>query len=359
MSCLLGPTSVPSKWARLLTPPQARLSTGAPSSHQQCPSHVQSEAHDGESKSNPISFRLSSVLILLLSRALKLCFTLALKSVLPCLRILLDTFSIFHQADHNSLGNRVKEVKKSSSLSCCCELDIALWMSELDHKEGWALKNWCFWTVVLEKTLESPLDCKEIKPVNPKENQPWIFIRGTDAEAEVLIFSYLMRRADLLEKDPDAAEDCGQEEKWVTEHEVVAWHHYLNGHEFEWALGDGEGQGSLACCSPWGGKESHTTEWLNNNEGPGLIRSPHPVRLGSLPISQKSVRFRPGIHWPCKLISRPNWLIPIHHTYCPAKKSNGFEFLTTLNKLRKLKHILMKYLPCVYTALLFRSTNAR
>ena len=119
-----------------------------------------------------------------------------LKAVLPCLRILWDIFSIFHQADHNTLWNRVKEVKKSSSLSCCCELDITLWMSELDHKEGWALKNWCFWTVVLEKTLESPLDCKEIKPVNPEGNQPWIFIRGTDAEAEVLIFGYLMRRAD-------------------------------------------------------------------------------------------------------------------------------------------------------------------
>ena len=128
-------------------------------------------------------------------------------------------------------------------------------MSELDHKEGWALKNWCFWTVGLEKTLESPLDCKEIKPVNLEGNQPWIFIRGTDAEAEGLIFGYLMRRADSLEKDSDAGEDCGQE-KWVTEDERVGWHHQLNGHEFEQALGDGEGQGSLACCSPLGSQRA-------------------------------------------------------------------------------------------------------
>ena len=141
---------------------------------------------------------------------------------------------------------------------------------------------------MLEKTLESPLDCKDIKPVNPKGNQSWIFIRGTDAVAEGLIFGYLMWRADSLEKDSDAGEDYGQEEKWVTEDEVAGWHHQLNGYEFEQALGDSEGQGSLACCRPWGGEEWDTTEWPNNNERPGLIRSPHPVRLGSLQLFHRN-----------------------------------------------------------------------
>ena len=127
-------------------------------------------------------------------------------------------------------------------------------MWELDHKEGLALKNWCFWTVVLEKTLESPLDRKEIKPVNPKGNQPWIFIRRTDAEAEAPIFWPPDAKIWLLGKDPDARKNWGQEEKGTTEDEMVRWHHQFNGHKFEQTLGDGEGQESLACCSPWGHK---------------------------------------------------------------------------------------------------------
>ena len=133
------------------------------------------------------------------------------------------------------------------------------------HKEGWALKNWCFWTVVLEKTLESPLDCKEIKPVNPKGNQSWIFIGRTDAEAEVLILWPPDRKSQLIRKDSEAGKDWRQEEKGMAEDEMVVWHYRLNGHEFEQALGDGEGQGSLVCCSPWGHKESDMTEWQKNN----------------------------------------------------------------------------------------------
>ena len=139
-------------------------------------------------------------------------------------------------------------------------------MWELNHKEDWAVKNWCFWTVVLEKTLESSLDCKEIKPVNPKENQPWIFIGRTDAdaEAESPIAWSPDAKSRLTGKDPDAGKDRRQE-KGMTEDEMVGWHDPLIGHEFEEAPGDGEGQGSLACCSPWGHNESDTTEWLKNN----------------------------------------------------------------------------------------------
>ena len=119
----------------------------------------------------------------------------------------------------------------------------------------------CFWIVVLEKTLESPLDSKEIKPVNPKGNQPWIFIGRTDAEAPIL-WPFDVK-SQLIGKEPDDGKDWRQEEKRTTEDEMVGWHHQLNGHEFEQALGVGDGQGSLECCSPWGHKESDTTEWLN------------------------------------------------------------------------------------------------
>ena len=106
-----------------------------------------------------------------------------------------------------------------------------VWMWELDHKEGWAPKNWCFWTVVLEKTLKSPLESKEIKPVHPKGNQPWIFTRRTDAEAT--IFWPPDAKSQLIRKDPDAGKDWRWEEKGTTEDEMAGWHHGLNGHEFE------------------------------------------------------------------------------------------------------------------------------
>ena len=127
---------------------------------------------------------------------------------------------------------------------------------ELDHEEGWASKNWCFWTVVLVKTLESPEDRRKIKPVNPKGNQPWISIVRTDAEAEAPIFWPPDAKSWFVWKDPDARKDWGQEEKRVTEDEMVGWHHWLSGHEFEQSLGDSEGQGSQACCSPWDHKSS-------------------------------------------------------------------------------------------------------
>ena len=136
----------------------------------------------------------------------------------------------------------------------------------MDHEESWAPKNWCFWTVVLEKTPESPLDCKEIQPVHPERNQSWIFIVRADAEAETPILLAPDAKNWLIRKDPDAGKDWRWEEKVTTEDEMVGWHHRLYGHEFEQALGIGDGQGSLACCSPWGHKESDTTEWLNWTE---------------------------------------------------------------------------------------------
>ena len=136
----------------------------------------------------------------------------------------------------------------------------------MDYKVSWALKNWCFWIVLLEKTLDSPLDSKEIKPVNPKGNQSWLFIGMTDAEAEVPILWPPDAKNWLLGKDPDARKDWRQEEKGMTEDEIVGWHHQLDGCEFEWAPGVGDGQGGLACCSSWGRKESDTTEWLNWTE---------------------------------------------------------------------------------------------
>ena len=139
-------------------------------------------------------------------------------------------------------------------------------MWELDYKESWVLKNWCFWTMVLEKTLESPLDCEEIQPVHPKGNQSLIFIGRTNAEAETPILWPPDTNNWLTGKDPDAGKDWGQEEKGMKDDEMVGWHHWFAGHEFEQTLGVGDGQGSLACCSLWGHKESDTTEQLNWTE---------------------------------------------------------------------------------------------
>jgi len=133
-------------------------------------------------------------------------------------------------------------------------------------KETWTLKNWFSWTALSEKTLESPLDYKEIQPVNPKGKQSWIFIRRTDAEARAPILWPPDVKNWLIRKDPDPGKDCRQEEKGMTEDEMVGWHHWLNGYEFEQALGVGDGHGSLACCSLWGHKESDRTERLNWTE---------------------------------------------------------------------------------------------
>ena len=144
-----------------------------------------------------------------------------------------------------------------------------LWFSQwscMDVRvESWVPKNWCFWTVVLEKTLESPLDFRKIKPVNPKGNQSWTFIGRTVAKAETLILWPSDVKSQLIGKDPDAGKDWRQKEKGTTEDEMFGWHHQLNGHEFEQAPGDGEGQGSLASCSPWGCKELDKTEQLTEN----------------------------------------------------------------------------------------------
>ena len=136
-------------------------------------------------------------------------------------------------------------------------------MWELDHKEGWAPENWCFWTVVL-KTLESPLDCKEIKSVNPKGNQSWIFIGRIDSEAPILWPPDA--KTWLIGKDPDAGKDWRLEENRRTEDDMVGWHHWLDGHVFEQTPGDGDGQGSLGCCSPWSQKQSDTAKSLNWTE---------------------------------------------------------------------------------------------
>ena len=138
-------------------------------------------------------------------------------------------------------------------------------MWKLGHKDGWAPMNSCFWTVVLEKTLESPLHCKEIKTVYHKGNQSWVFLGRTDAEAVAPILRPPDAKNWLIRKDPDAGKDWRQEEKGKTEDEMAGWHHWWDGLEFEQAPGDGERQGSLACCSPWDHKESDMTEQLNNN----------------------------------------------------------------------------------------------
>ena len=135
---------------------------------------------------------------------------------------------------------------------------VQMW--ELDHPEGWAPKNWCFQSVVLEMTFEkSLLDCKEIKPINPKGSQPWIFIGRTDADVEAPILWPPDVKSRLIWKDLDARKDWRQEEKGMTEDEIVGWHHWLNGHKLEQTPGGSEGQGSMACCSPWGLKESDMT----------------------------------------------------------------------------------------------------
>ena len=130
---------------------------------------------------------------------------------------------------------------------------------ELDHEEGCAPKNWCFWTMVLEKSFESRLDCKEIKPVNTKGNQPWIFIERTDAEVEAPILWLLDVKNQLNRKVPDAGKGWRQKEKRATVDEIIGLNHQLNGHEFEQTTGDSEGQGSLVCYNPRGHKDLDTT----------------------------------------------------------------------------------------------------
>ena len=141
-----------------------------------------------------------------------------------------------------------------------------VWMWELDCEESWEPKNWCFWTVVLEKSLESPLDCKEIQLVHPKGDHSWVFFGSSDAKAETPVLWPPHAKSWLIGKDSNAGRDWGQEEKGTTEDEMVGWHHWLDGREFEWTLGIDDGHRGLACCNSWGHKESDTTERLNWTE---------------------------------------------------------------------------------------------
>ena len=142
-----------------------------------------------------------------------------------------------------------------------------VWMWELDCDKSWASKNWWFWTLVLEKTLESPLDCREIQSVHPKGDQSWVFIGRTDVEAETPILWPPDAMSWLIWKDPDAGKGWRWEEKWTTEHEMVGWHHRLNGHEFKQTPGDSGGQRNLVGYSPWGCQEIWLSDWIK----PGKI----------------------------------------------------------------------------------------
>ena len=148
-----------------------------------------------------------------------------------------------------------------------------VWIWELDLKEGWAPKNWCFWTVLLEQTLESPLESKEIKPVNPKGNQSWIFIGRTDAEAETPSTFATWCEKLTPWKRPWSWERLKPGGEGGGEDEMVGWHHWLNGHKFEQTPEDGGGQGILVCCSLWGPKELDTTQPLNNNNNNNNLTS--------------------------------------------------------------------------------------
>ena len=140
-----------------------------------------------------------------------------------------------------------------------------IWLWELDCKEGRTQKNWLLWTVVLEKTLESPLDCKEIQPVHPKGNQLWILTGRTDAKAEAPVFWSSDENWQLIGKVPEAGKDRGQKEKRASEDEMAGRHHQCTRHELGQTPGDGDGQGGLVCCSPWGCKELDMTRSLSNN----------------------------------------------------------------------------------------------
>ena len=141
-----------------------------------------------------------------------------------------------------------------------------VWLWELDCEEGWVPKNWCFWTVVLEKTLESPLDGKEIQPVHSEGDQPWDFFGGNDAKAETPVLWAPHAKSWLIGKDSDAGRDWGQEKKGTTEDKMAGWHHWLDGRESECTPGVGDGWGGLACCDSWDRQESDTTEQLNWTE---------------------------------------------------------------------------------------------
>ena len=177
---------------------------------------------------------------------------------------LVQWYCILLLSHNNVLGMPCQCVLVTQSCLTLCNpmgfLTSHVWMWEFDHKEGWTLKNWCIWTMVLEKTLEIPLDWKEIQPVNPKGNQSWVFIGRTDAETESPVLWPPDGKNWLSGKDPDTGGDWRQKEKGTKEDEMVGWHHQLDGHEFERAPGVGDGQRSLACCCPQGCRVRH--DWV-------------------------------------------------------------------------------------------------
>ena len=173
-------------------------------------------------------------------------------------------------------------------------------MWELDCEESWVPKNWCFWTVVLEKTLESLLDCKQIQSVHSKGYHPWVFFGRNDAEAETPVLWPPHVKSWLTGKDFDAGRDWGQEKKGTTEDEIAGWHQQLNGPESEWTPGVGGEQGGLACCNSWGRKESDTAERLNL----------HPQQWKQSPNHWTTRRFPGGLNW-----TELNWTTYHHLTY--------------------------------------------
>ena len=175
-------------------------------------------------------------------------------------KVMTNLDSIFKSRDINYVANKVPSSQGYGFPSC------HVWMWELDCEESWVLKNRCFWTVVLEKTLESPLDCKEIPSVHSEGNQAWVFFGRNDAKAETPVLWPLHAKSWLIGKDSDAGKDWGQEEKGTTEDEIAGWHHWLDGRESGWTPGVGDGQRGLVCCDSWGRKESDTIEQLNWSE---------------------------------------------------------------------------------------------
>ena len=209
-------------------------------------------------------------------------------------------------------------------------------MWELDCEEGWAPKNWCFWTVVLEKTLESPLDSKEIQPVHSEGDQPWDFFGRKDAKAETpaLVLWPPHAKSWLIGKDSDAGRDWGQEEKGTTEDKMAGWHHWLNGRESEWTPGVGDGQGGLACCDSWGRKESDTTERLNWTDLKDLNLRPETIELLEENTGSKVPHTGLGDHFNL----RPKWKA----TKAKVNSWNYFELESlyteegTINRLKRL-----------------------
>ena len=209
-----------------------------------------------------------------------------------------------------------------------------VWMWEFDHKESWALKNWCVWTVVLKNTLENPLDCKEIKPVSPKGNQSWILIGRTDAEAETPILWPPVAKNWLIGKEPDAGRDWGQEEKGTTEDEMVGWHHWLDGHEFEQAPGVGDWQRGLACYSPWGCQESDTTERLNWTERAPLPLLPCDDTLEKISICELGSGPSPSTGSACTFVLELSASRTVTKAFLLFKRQTPRYFYSSPNVLR-------------------------